>query len=53
MKVSEQLITEIKTHTAEIDRLKYGEVILKIQDGRVVWGEIKTAWKADPNKREV
>ncbi|HBV95643.1 MAG: hypothetical protein JL50_10140 [Peptococcaceae bacterium BICA1-7] len=51
-KVSEQLIIEIKKKSKEIDHLMYGEVILKIQDGRAVWGEIKTVWKADSNKRE-
>jgi hypothetical protein len=50
--VSEHLILEIKLHSEEIDRLKHGEVILKVQDGKAVWGEIKTIWKADSNKRE-
>jgi hypothetical protein len=51
-KVSEQLIAEIKKKSREIDHLSHGEVILKIQDGKAVWGEIKTVWKADSNKRE-
>jgi len=50
--VSDQLIAEIRKQAGEIDRLQYGEVILKIQDGKAVWGEIKTVWKADSNKRE-
>ncbi|MFA5385643.1 MAG: hypothetical protein WC364_13490 [Eubacteriales bacterium] len=52
MRVSEQIIKELKNHAAEIDRLKFGEVIIKVQDGKAVWGEIKTVWKADSNKRE-
>jgi hypothetical protein len=50
--VSEQLITQIREKAKEIDQLRHGEVILKIQDGRAVWGELKTVWKADSNKRE-
>lgn len=52
LNVSEQLVAEVKAHAEEIDRLKYGEVIIKVQDGKAVWGEIKTVWKADSNKRE-
>lgn len=51
-KVSDQLIAEIRRQAAEIDRLRFGEVILKVQDGKAVWGEIKTVWKADSKKRE-
>lgn len=50
--VSEQLIMQIREKAKEIDQLRHGEVILKIQDGRAVWGELKTVWKADSNKRE-
>lgn len=52
MKVSDQLISEIKIRSPEIDLLRYGEIILKVQDGKLIWGEIKTVWKADSNKRE-
>jgi hypothetical protein len=45
-------MAEIRKQASEIDKLKHGEVILKVQDGKVVWGEIKTTWKADSNKRE-
>ncbi|GBF35501.1 hypothetical protein DCCM_4630 [Desulfocucumis palustris] len=51
-RVSEQLITQIKKKSKEIDKLQYGEVILKVQDSRAVWGEIKEVWKADSYKRE-
>ncbi|MCL6477431.1 MAG: hypothetical protein K6T65_03360 [Peptococcaceae bacterium] len=51
-KTSEQLIAEIRKKSKEIDQLRYGEIILKVQDGKAVWGEIKTVWKADSNKRE-
>ncbi|RYD01630.1 hypothetical protein N752_29065 [Desulforamulus aquiferis] len=51
-RTSEQLISEIKKKSHIIDQLRYGEVVIKIQDGKAVWGEIKTVWKADSNKRE-
>ncbi|MFZ5649930.1 MAG: DUF2292 domain-containing protein [Bacillota bacterium] len=51
-KVSERLIAEIRRQAEELDRLQYGEVIIKVQDGKVVWGEILKTWKADSNKRE-
>ena len=44
--VSQQLVNEILKQAKELDRLQYGEVILKVQDGRVMWGEIKSTWKA-------
>ena len=49
--VSEQLIDEIRKRAQDLDRLRYGEVNLKVQDGKVVWGEIKTTWRADSNLR--
>ena len=51
-KLSDQLAAEIKKQAGEIDRLQHGEVVLKVQNGKVVWGEIKSTWKADSNKRE-
>lgn len=52
MELAEQMINQIQKQAKEINRLRHGEVILNIQDGKVVWGEIKTVWKADSNKRE-
>lgn len=46
------MIAEIRKKAKMIDQLLYGEVILKVQDGKAVWGEIKTVWKADSHKRE-
>lgn len=50
--VSEQLIEEIRQQAEELNRLQYGEVVLKVQDGKVVRGEILKTWRADSNKRE-
>jgi len=52
VKLSDLLTAEIKKQVGEIDRLQHGEVVLKVQNGKVVWGEIKTTWKADSDKRE-
>lgn len=49
---TDQLVSDIKRMAGEIDRLRHGEVVLKVQDGKVVCGEIKSTWKADSNKRE-
>lgn len=51
-RLSEQLIAEIIKNAEKIDELGFGEVILKIQDGKAIWWEIKSVWKADSNKRE-
>jgi len=50
--VSRQLISELQKQAKDLDRLQYGEVILKVQDGRVIRGEIKSTWKAGSDKRE-
>jgi len=50
--VLRQLINELQRQAKDLNQLQYGEVILKVQDGRVTWGEIKSTWKADSNKRE-
>lgn len=50
--VSDRIIFEIKVRAEEIDQLQYGEISIKIQDGKPIWGEIKRVWKADSNKRE-
>lgn len=47
-KLSEQLIAEIKRQADDIDQLQYGEVILKVQDGVVIRGEILKSWRAGP-----
>lgn len=52
VKLTDQLVSEVNKRAGEINQLRHGEVILKVQDGKVVWGEIKTVWKADSNKRE-
>lgn len=46
-KLTDQLVAEIKKQAPDLDRLQFGEVILKVQDGKVVRGEIVKAWKAD------
>ena len=46
-KLTDQLVAELKRQAEEIDRLQHGEVILKVQDGRVMSGEINKKWKAD------
>ena len=46
-KLTDQLVAELQRQAEEINRLQYGEVILKIQDGRVMSGEINKKWKAD------
>ena len=51
--LSEQIISEIRKQSAELNQLRYGEVVLKVSDGKITWGEIKIVWKADSNKREV
>ena len=46
-KLTDQLVAELKRQAEEINRLQYGEVILKVQDGQVMSGEINKKWKAD------
>ncbi|MTI83456.1 MAG: DUF2292 domain-containing protein [Firmicutes bacterium] len=51
-KLTSQLVTEIRSQAAEIERLQHGQIVLKIQDGKVVSGQIIKGWRADSNKRE-
>ena len=52
LRLIDQLINQAQGKAKEIDQLRHGEITFKVQDGRIVWGEIKTTWKADSNKRE-
>ena len=53
-KLTDQLAAELQRQAGEIDRLRYGEVIFKVQDGRLVKWDIKKSYRveADSNKRE-
>ena len=45
MSLIDQLIAEIKSHTEEINSLKFGELILKIQDGLLIKLDLKKSFK--------
>ena len=52
LKLIDQLVAELQRQAEEIDRLQYGEVILKVQDGRLVKWDVKKSYKVggtDPN----
>ncbi len=44
MELTDQIISEVKAKANELNRLQYGEVVLKIQDGKLIRGIIEKTW---------
>lgn len=49
--LAEQIVTEIKAQAEELNRLQYGEVVLKVQDGKLVKGDITKSWKCGTDSK--
>lgn len=49
--IDEQVITAIKDKHDELNRLKYGEISLIIQDGRVIRMELKSSIKIETDSK--
>jgi hypothetical protein len=43
--LTDQIIKEVKSQSDELNRLQYGEVILKVQNGKLIMGDIRKTWK--------
>ena len=52
MKLTDQLVAELQRQAEEINRLQYGEVILKVQNGRLVKFDVRKSYKVADSRTE-
>lgn len=45
-KVTEQLAAELSQHAEEINQVEFGEIIFKVQNGRLVHWDVRKTFKA-------
>lgn len=45
-RISEQLVAEIKEQIEEIDKVKFGDIIFRIQNGKLVTWDVRKTFKS-------
>ncbi len=50
-KLTDQLLAEIQRQAGELDKLDYGELVFRVQNGKVVHWDVKKSYKVGADSK--